>query len=80
VPKLFLKAEPGAILANNTLVNLVRGWPALTEKTVSDDDTCEELIGDRALARRVHEWLGLSSFAKEKQTISAAMATGQNCP
>ena len=28
VPKLFLKAEPGAILANETLVNLVRGWPA----------------------------------------------------
>jgi hypothetical protein len=33
VPKLFLKVEPGAILANDTLVNLVRGWPALTEKT-----------------------------------------------
>ena len=24
VPKLFLKAEPGAILTNDTLVNLVR--------------------------------------------------------
>ena len=35
VPKLFLKAEPGAILANDTLVNLVRGWPALTERRVS---------------------------------------------
>jgi hypothetical protein len=35
VSKLFLKAEPGAILANDTLVNLVRGWPALTEKTVA---------------------------------------------
>jgi haloalkane dehalogenase len=35
VPKLFLKAEPGAILANDTLVNLVRGWPALTERTVA---------------------------------------------
>jgi haloalkane dehalogenase len=35
VPKLFLKAEPGAILANDRLVNLVRGWPALTEKTVA---------------------------------------------
>src|ERR1700751_1497843 len=35
VPKLFLKAEPGAILANDRLVNLVRGWPALTEKAVS---------------------------------------------
>jgi haloalkane dehalogenase len=35
VPKLFLKAESGAILANDTLVNLVRGWPALTQKTVA---------------------------------------------
>src|SRR5437016_2749346 len=26
VPKLFLKAEPGAILAVDRLVNLVRGW------------------------------------------------------
>jgi haloalkane dehalogenase len=33
VPKLFLKAEPGAILTNDSLVNLVRGWPVLTEKT-----------------------------------------------
>src|SRR5262245_8904940 len=35
VPKLFLKAEPGAILANDRLVNLVRGWPTLTEKRVA---------------------------------------------
>src|SRR5438874_7753374 len=35
VPKLFLKAEPGAILANDTLVNLVRGLPALTEDAVA---------------------------------------------
>jgi len=35
VPKLFLKVEPGAILALDRLVNLVRGWPALTEKTVA---------------------------------------------
>ena len=35
VPKLFLKAEPGAILANDRLVNLVRGWPAVTEKKVA---------------------------------------------
>jgi haloalkane dehalogenase len=35
VPKLFLKADQGAILANDPLVNLVRRWPALTEKTVA---------------------------------------------
>jgi len=26
-----------------------------------------QLIGDKALARHMHEWLGLSSFAKEKR-------------
>jgi hypothetical protein len=35
VPKLFFKAEPGAILTNDRLLNLVRGWPALTEKKVA---------------------------------------------
>jgi haloalkane dehalogenase len=35
VPKLFLKVEPGAILANDKLVNLVRGWPAVTERKVA---------------------------------------------
>ena len=29
-----------------------------------------QLIGDKALARRMHEWLGLSSFAKEKWQIA----------
>jgi haloalkane dehalogenase len=34
VPKLFLKVEPGAFLATERLVNIVRSWPALTETTV----------------------------------------------
>jgi len=29
-----------------------------------------QLIGDKALARRMHEWLGLSSFAKEKPQVA----------
>ena len=37
VPKLFLKVEPCAIVANDTLVNLVRGWPALAEKDGGGD-------------------------------------------
>ncbi len=28
-----------------------------------------ELTGDKALARSMHEWLGLSAFAKEKSRI-----------
>lgn len=35
VPKLFLKAEPGAILTNDSLVKEVRAWPSLTEATVA---------------------------------------------
>jgi haloalkane dehalogenase len=35
VPKLFVKAEPGAILASATMVNFVRGWPAQAEVTVA---------------------------------------------
>ena len=48
VPQLFLKAEPGAVLANDSLVNLVRGWPVLTEVTVAgipfvQEDSPDEL-------------------------------------
>ena len=43
MPKLFLKAEPGAILANDTLVSLVRGWPRLTEKTVAGIHFVQEI-------------------------------------
>ena len=54
VPKLFLKVEPGAFLAIDGLVNLVRGWPALTEKTVagihfvqedSPDEIGQDIVG-----------------------------------
>ena len=61
VPKLFLKAEPGAILSNDRLVNLVRGWPALTEKTVAgihfvQEDSPDEI--GRAIAGWMAESLG----------------------
>jgi haloalkane dehalogenase len=57
VPKLFLKAEPGAILTNDTLVNLVRGWPALTERTVTgihfvQEDSPEEI------GKAIVDWMG----------------------
>jgi haloalkane dehalogenase len=55
VPKLFLKAEPGAILANDTLVNLVRRWPTVTEKTVAgfvQEDSPDEI------GRAIADWMG----------------------
>ena len=53
VPKLFLKAEPGAILTNDTLVNLVRAWPALTDHFVQEDSPDE-------IGRAISDWMGAS--------------------
>jgi haloalkane dehalogenase len=57
VPKLFLKADPGAILANDTLVNLVRGWPSLTEKTVAGIHFVQEDSPDE-IGRAIADWMG----------------------
>jgi haloalkane dehalogenase len=59
VPKLFLKAEPGAILADDTLVNFVRGWPALTEKTVAGIHFVQEDSPDE-IGRAIAGWMGAS--------------------
>jgi len=60
VPKLFLKADPGAILANNTLVNLVREWPALTEKTVAGIHFVQEDSPDE-IGRAIAAWMATLS-------------------
>src|SRR6201988_1562806 len=57
VPKLFLKAEPGAILVNDTLINLGRGWPALTEKTVAGIHFVQEDSPDE-IGRTIAGWIG----------------------
>jgi haloalkane dehalogenase len=57
VPKLFLKAEPGAILANDALVNLVRGWPALTERTVAGIHFVQEDSPDE-IGKAIVDWIG----------------------
>ena len=57
VPKLFLKAEPGAILTNDRLINLVRGWPALTEKTVAGLHFVQEDSPDE-IGKTVVDWMG----------------------
>ena len=56
VSKLFLNAEPGAILANHMLVNLVRGWPAVTEKTVSGIHFIQEDSPDE-IGKAVVDWM-----------------------
>jgi haloalkane dehalogenase len=56
VPKLFLKVEPGAILTNDTLLNLVRRWPALTEKTVAGIHFVQEDSPDE-IGRAIAGWM-----------------------
>jgi haloalkane dehalogenase len=56
VPKLFLKAEPGAILANDKLVNIVRQWPAVTEKTVAGVHFVQEDSPDE-IGRAIADWM-----------------------
>jgi haloalkane dehalogenase len=57
VPKLFLKADPGAILANDRLVDLVRGWPALTEKKVAGIHFVQEDSPDE-IGKAIVDWMG----------------------
>src|SRR5882757_6751750 len=62
VPKPFLKVEPGAILANDTLVNLVRRWPALTEKTVTGIHFVQEDSPDE-IGRAIAGWMSSRAAA-----------------
>ena len=72
MPKLFLKAEPGAILANDRLVNLVRGWPALTEKTIAGVHFVQEDSPDE-IGQAVAGWMGaLADGAPRKAALSGA--------
>ena len=66
VPKLFLKAEPDAILANDRLINLVRKWPALTEKTVAGIHLVQEDSPDenRKGHRRLDGNVGLTRLSR----------------
>jgi haloalkane dehalogenase len=54
VPKLFLMAEPGAILANDTLV---RRWPSLTEKIIAGIHFVQEDSPDE-IGRAIASWMG----------------------
>lgn len=56
VPKLFLKAEPGAILADDSLLDSVRAWPALTETTVAGIHFVQEDSPDE-IGRAIADWI-----------------------
>jgi hypothetical protein len=66
VPKLFLKVEPGAFLASEALVNLVRRWPALTEKTVAGVHFVQEDSPDE-IGQAIGDWMGAFGRQSSRQ-------------
>ena len=60
VPKLFVKAEPGGILAGDAMVDFVRKWPAQAEVTVAGVHFVQEDSPDE-IGRAVADWMGASS-------------------
>jgi haloalkane dehalogenase len=57
VPKLFVKGEPGALLASGANRDFVRGWPAQTEVTVAGIHFLQEDAPDE-IGRAIADWMG----------------------
>ena len=57
VPKLFVKAEPGAILASGANRDFVRRWPAQAEVTVAGVHFVQEDAPDE-IGRAIAGWMG----------------------
>jgi len=56
VPKLFLKAEPGALLAGGVNLDTVRAWPVQTEVTVAGIHFVQEDSPDE-IGRAIVRWM-----------------------
>src|SRR5258706_14432256 len=56
VPKLWVKAEPGGILASGALVDSIRKWPAQAEGTVAGVHFVQE-DSPNAIRRAVAHWM-----------------------
>jgi haloalkane dehalogenase len=57
VPKLFLKAEPGGILAHGPVLDLARSFPAQTEVTIAGLHFVQEDSPDE-IGRAIAGWMG----------------------
>jgi haloalkane dehalogenase len=57
VPKLFLKAEPGGILAHGPVLESARSWPVQTEVTIAGVHFVQEDSPDE-IGRAVAAWMG----------------------
>src|SRR5215469_9066288 len=57
LPKLFVKAEPGLLLAAGANLDFVRGWPAQAEVTVAGVHFVQEDSPDE-IGRAIADWMG----------------------
>ena len=57
VPKLFIKAEPGVLVAGGANLDTVRSWPAQTEVTVSGIHFLQEDSPDE-IGQAIAGWMG----------------------
>ena len=57
VPKLFIKAEPGALLGAGANLETVRAWPAQTEVIVAGVHFVQEDSPDE-IGRAIADWMG----------------------
>jgi len=60
LPKLFIKAEPGALLGGGANLETVRAWPAQTEVTVAGVHFVQEDSPDE-IGRAIADWMGRSA-------------------
>jgi haloalkane dehalogenase len=63
VPKLFVKAEPGALLAGGANLEAARSWPAQTEVTVKGIHFVQEDSPDE-IGRAIAAWMTASGQAQ----------------
>jgi len=56
VPKLFLKAEPGALLAAGANLATARSWPAQTEATVAGIHFVQE-DSPNEIGKAIADWM-----------------------
>jgi len=57
VPKLFVRGEPGALLASGANLDFVRGWPAQAEVTVAGSHFLQEDAPEE-IGRAIADWMG----------------------
>jgi len=69
VPKLFVKAEPGGILASRAMVDFVRKWPAQDEVKVAGVHFVQEDSPDE-IGRAIAGWMGTLSRARAREAGS----------